>query len=200
MARINDFFLALDDAWKPVGREPIPLEIIGSAAIMLQCDGYDRGTKDSDVLESRESRPEVDAQLKELAGDRDKPLFKQNRFYIDIVRRGIPFLPAKPVFNTVPGLTLKNFVVTALHPSDIVVSKLKLYRPEDSDDIRALADRGLLDHGLIVKRFLLAAERFALDARAEDVPRYLKNLRRVERDILAVEPAAIELPPECSAG
>ncbi|UPT74162.1 MAG: hypothetical protein M0D55_20505 [Elusimicrobiota bacterium] len=197
MARINDFFHALDGLWKPVGREPIPLEIIGSAAIMLQCDGYDRGTKDSDVLESRESRPEVDLQLRELAGDREKPLFKQNRFFIDIVQRGIPFLPTAPVFNAVPGLTLKNFVVTALHPADIAVSKLKLYRPEDSDDIRALADRGLLEHGLLVKRFLLAAERFSVDARAEDVPGYLKNLRKVERDILAVEPAALDLPPQC---
>lgn len=196
MARINGFFRSLDSAWKPVGLEPIPLEVIGSAAIMLQCD-YERGTKDSDILESRPSRPEVDRRLNELAGSRETPLFKRHRIYIDIVQRGIPFLPAQPAFNTVPGLKLKNFTVAALHPADIAVSKLKIFRPEDADDIRALADRGLLDHGLLVERFMLAAERFSIDSRAGDVPGYLKNLRKVERDVLAVEPAAIELPPEC---
>lgn len=36
-----------------------------------------------------------------------------------------------------------------------------------------------------------------IDARAPDVPRYLKNLHKVERDILGVTPSDIELPPEC---
>lgn len=196
MARIKDFFHSLDSAWDPVGAEPIPLEVIGSAAIMLQCD-YERGTKDSDILESRESRPEIDTQLTVLAGGRETVLFKQHRIYIDIVKRGIPFLPAKPAFNAVPGLKLKNFTIAVLDPADIAVSKVKIFRPEDADDIRALADRGLLDHRRLLERFRLAAERYSIDSRAECVPGYLKNFRRVERDILGVEAAEVKLPPEC---
>jgi hypothetical protein len=36
---------------------------------------------------------------------------------------------------------------------------------------------------------------FSMDARAEDLPRYVKNLHTVERDFFGVEESEIELPP-----
>ena len=80
---------------------------------------------------------------------------------------------------------------------DVALSKLKRYSSDDANDIRAMADLNLLDHARLVARFAAAADRFSIDARAPDVPRYLKNLHKVERDILGVPPSEIELPPEC---
>jgi transcriptional regulator with XRE-family HTH domain len=48
---VHDFFRDLDAAWPASSEPPIHLRIIGSTALMLLTD-YDRGTKDSDVLES----------------------------------------------------------------------------------------------------------------------------------------------------
>ena len=81
--------------------------------------------------------------------------------------------------------------------NDVVLSKLLRYSPDDANDIRAMADKELINHAGLVTRFKLAAERYALDARATEVPGYLKNLHTVERDILALPLSDIELPPEC---
>jgi hypothetical protein len=48
---IHDFFEELDAERCKLGGGAIELDIIGASALALQT-GYDRGTKDSDVLES----------------------------------------------------------------------------------------------------------------------------------------------------
>lgn len=63
---IREFLAAVDARWQAVGTEPITLQLIGSAALMLQCD-YDRGTKDGDILESKILPPGAKAQLLALA-------------------------------------------------------------------------------------------------------------------------------------
>ncbi|MBI5211633.1 MAG: hypothetical protein HY927_16815 [Elusimicrobia bacterium] len=194
MALIREFLTAIDERWSPLGSEPISLQIIGSTALMLQTD-YNRGTKDSDVLESS-ADPTIKDRLIAIAG-KETELARQSRVYIDVVNRAILFLPQQPVFHPVPNFVLRNFRVEALDVVDVVLSKLKRYKPDDINDISAMADKGLLDHGTLVARFKAAADWFSLDARAPDVPRYLENLRSVERNILDVPPSEIELPPEC---
>ena len=81
--------------------------------------------------------------------------------------------------------------------NDVVLSKLKRYNRDDVNDIRAMAEKMLLDHKRLITHFEAAADWFSLNARAADVPRYLKNLHTVERDILDLPPSPIELPPEC---
>ena len=51
MPLINDFFIDIDRHWGASTEGKIPLRIIGSSALMLQTN-YERGTKDSDVLET----------------------------------------------------------------------------------------------------------------------------------------------------
>lgn len=194
MALIKEFLKGIDARWKPLGSEPVLLQVIGSAALMLQTD-YERGTKDGDVLESRDDAPEIKRQLLRIAG-KGTNLHKQLRVYIDVVNRAILFLPQRPLFHPV-DLRLKHFKVEVLDVGDVILSKLKRYNGDDANDIRAMADRGLLDHPRLIARFKEAADWFSLDARAPDVPRYLKNLRTVERDILGAPPSEIELPPEC---
>lgn len=195
VAQFKELLTEIDARWKPVGAEPITLQVIGSAALMLQAD-YERGTKDGDVLESRDGPPAVKEQLLALAGKGTK-MHEQFRLYIDVVQRAILFLPQGPVFHPVKDLVLENFRVEVLDIVDVALSKLKRYSSDDANDIRAMADLNLLDHARLVARFAAAADRFSIDARAPDVPRYLKNLHKVERDILGVPPSEIELPPEC---
>ena len=192
MARIRQFLAELDARWKPVGAEPFTLQIIGSAALMLQCD-YDRGTKDGDILESKDLSPAVKSQLLFLA-EKGSGLHKELRIHVDIVRSAILFLPQKPEFHPVPDLRLKNFSIEALDPVDVALSKLKRFSQSDRNDIRALADRGRLDQKRLLARFEAAIDMFSTDARADEFPLYIKNLHFVEREILGVEPSPVELP------
>lgn len=191
MAPIRDFLRDLDSAWNPVGGEPHLLQIVGSAALMLQVE-YERGTKDGDVLE-HDSSPAAMKQLAAL-GEKGGELHKRHRIYVDLVKRGIMFLPQKAVFHPISGLRLKNFTVEALDPVDVAVSKLKRYNGDDANDIRALVRLGHVDHARLVSRFESARDWIELDTKIEDFPRYLGNLRKVERDILGVEPAGIDPP------
>lgn len=195
MALIREFLAEIDAKWKPIGGEPLTLQLIGSGALMLQCD-YERGTKDGDVLESKDGPPALKAQLLALAG-KESDIHKQFRIYIDVVNRAILFLPQQAVFHPLPGIALKSFKIEVLDVVDVVLSKLKRYNSDDKNDIRAMAENKLLNHKRLVSRFEAAADWFSMDARAADVPRYLKNLHAVERDILGIPPSDIELPPEC---
>ncbi len=53
MKVVEEFFRELDHEWEPGQEGKITLLIIGSGALFLQTD-YERGTKDSDVLETPE--------------------------------------------------------------------------------------------------------------------------------------------------
>jgi hypothetical protein len=189
---IHNLLAEIDVQWKPLGGEPIRLRLIGSAALMLQTD-YERGTKDADILEADELTPAVRAQLLALAGPKSV-LYGKYRMYIEVVLKAILFWPQSPSFHPIPVLTLKNFTVEVLDPTDIVVSKLKRLNQNDIDDIRAMAGKNLLDHKKLVSRFESAVDRFSADARAEDLPAYIRNLNRIERDFLGVPESRIELP------
>ncbi len=192
MKLIHSFLAEIDEKWKPLGGEPIRLRIIGSAALMLQTD-YERGTKDGDILEAEEITHAVREQLLALAGPKS-PLFEKYRMYVEVVLRAILFWPRGPVFHPVKELSLKNFTVEVLDVTDIVVSKIKRLNQNDVDDIKAMAEMNLLDHKKLVSRFKSAVDRFSTDARAEDLPKYIKNLNRIERDFLGVPESKIELP------
>jgi hypothetical protein len=93
--------------------------------------------------------------------------------------------------------TLEAIKIEALDINDVILSKLKRFNGDDANDIRAMAEKKLLNHDLLIERFKAAADWFSLDARASDVPKHLNKLRTVERDILGLTPTNIELPPEC---
>lgn len=192
MNLIKRFLAEIDARWTPIGVEPIPLQLIGSAALMLQTD-YERGTKDGDVLESRNGPAAIKEQLLAPAG-KETALHKEFRVYIDVVTRAILFLPQKPVFHAVPHLRLKNFKVEVLDITDVILSKLKRMNKDDANDISAMVEKGLIDPKHLAKRFEAAVDWFALDARVAELPRYLKNLHRVETDVFGVPPSKIDLP------
>lgn len=191
---IDKFFKELDSEWKPQGGEPILLRMIGSTSLFLQTE-YVRGTKDTDILELENLTPIIKEELLNLSG-KESRMCEKYKFYLDIVARGLPFLPQKPLYHPIRplNLALKNFRIEALDIVDVVVSKLKTFRPRDRDDIIAMIDLDLLPHAKLIDRFKSAMARWELDARAEDLPKYISNLNEIERDFLNVTESQFELP------
>jgi hypothetical protein len=185
-------FRDLDDRWQPRELQPIPLRVIGCSALTLQVD-YDRGTKDGDVLETKELTPAICARLLALAG-RGSVLHDKHRMYIEIVGNGIPFLPQAPVWHRAAIDALASFDVLVLDVVDVVVSKLKRLSHDDLADIDAMVGRGLVPHASLLDRFRAVVDYMAYDARAADLPAYVANLHQVERDILVVPESEIDLP------
>lgn len=77
---------------------------------------------------------------------------------------------------------------------DVVVSKLKRFHSNDRKDIEAMIRRGLVPHARLIERFRGAVDEFIGDARAADLPRYIENFHRVERDMLMMPETEIEVP------
>ncbi len=194
MQIISDFFIEIDRSWAWPQPDRIPLQVIGSSALLLQTD-YQRGTSDGDVLESREVTPETKARLLELAG-KGTVLHKRRTLYLQFVVSGLPLLPHVPLFHKLDALnaSLRHFEIHVLDVVDVVVSKLRPFRSSDQGDIQAMVECGLVPHDRLVARFRDAVDEYAGGAGADDIPKYVRNLHRVERDLLNVTETEIELP------
>jgi hypothetical protein len=90
--------------------------------------------------------------------------------------------------------TLRRLEIVALDVVDVVVTKLKRFNANDQSDVDAMIARDLVTHDALIERFKAAVDEFSGDARAEDLPKYVANLHRVERDMLGVDETEIELP------
>jgi hypothetical protein len=193
---IRDFFVEIDQSWlqQQADTRKVRLSIIGCGALMLQAS-YERGTKDSDVFETVDLTGEVKERLRALAGP-GTALHARRNLYIDIVSNGIPFLPRGPIWHPTPEINgaLDHFELRVLDVVDVVVSKLKRFNANDQSDIDAMIERDLVPHARLIARFRSAVDEFNGDARAEDLPKYVANLHRVERDMLLVPETEIELP------
>jgi hypothetical protein len=180
---IRAFLRAVDASWKWPRETTIPLRIIGAGALLLQTE-YDRGTKDSDVLESDSIEPETQARLLRLA-NRESAIYRRQKMFIEFVPRGLPFLPQAPVWREPVDLNegLRHFHVEALDVVDVVVSKLARFLPEDGSDIGAMVDKGLVPHAAFLARF-----RSAMDAHSSDerLLVFAQRFNRIERDAFGV--------------
>lgn len=90
------------------------------------------------------------------------------------------------------ALMLQTDYVRGTNDGD--VSKLKRFHANDQSDVKAMIDRELVPHDQLVTRFRDAVDAFSGDARAEELPRYVRNLHRVERDMFGVAESEIEPP------
>lgn len=184
----------IDGAWSPLPTARLTLRIIGSTALFLQTD-YRRGTKDSDVLETAELSAALQGRLIALAG-KGTLMHHRHGLYIEVVRSAFPFLAVEPVWRPVLGLSsgLRHLDIEVLDVLDVVVAKLARLHGSDRDDIAAMVDRGLVGHDALLSRFRSAVERIWHDARADDLPRFVRALHWVERDLLDEPQTCIELP------
>lgn len=191
MTLVERFLVAVAEEWDRPTRPT--LRIIGSTALFLRTD-YHRGTRDSDVLSTAELDAETERRLMEIGGSGSK-LARRHRLHLQIVRNGIPFLPHAPRWHALelPGQP-NTMAFEVLDVTDVVVSQLKRFHADDRSDIAAMIERGLVAHDDVVQRFRSAVEDALLGAYAEELPRYVRNLHEVERDMFAVEETEIELP------
>ncbi len=194
MPLVDDFFRDIDGRWGTPAAAKIRLRIIGSSALMLQTD-YERGTKDSDVLETNDLTAGIKKRLLDLAGA-GTPLHERHRIYIEFVSSGLPFLPQVALYHRVVPLNapLRHFDLEVLDVVDVVVAKLKRFHAGDRDDVDAMVKKGLVPHQQLVSRFRDAVDYYSCDARVADLPRYVSNLHVVERDFLGEAETDIELP------
>ena len=151
--------------------------------------------KDSDIFETTDLTAEDQQRLRELAGV-GTALYERRNLCIDIVRNGVPFLPHVPVWHALPEINgeLEHLEIAVLDVVDVVVSKLKPFRPNDQSDIDAMIERDLVPHARLIERFRSAVDMFIGDAREVELPRYIANLHQVERDMFLVPETEIELP------
>lgn len=194
MSAVEAFLRAVDRAWRSPANARTRLRIIGSTALMLQAD-YTRGTKDSDVLETDALSKPTQESLLQIAGP-GSVLHQRHKLYLDIVQNGLPFLPQTPSFHLLPELngSLRQIEIEVLDIVDVVVSKLKRFSVHDQSDIAAMVDMGLVEHSRLIARLRSAVEVYSMDARGDDLPKYVRNLHRIERDLFGVPEADIELP------
>jgi hypothetical protein len=89
---------------------------------------------------------------------------------------------------------LAHFRIEVLTVVDVVVSKIKRLHGNDLRDIEAMIDLDLVPHAVLIERFRSAVDSFLLDARAEDLPKCVENLHRVERDLFGTSETEIDLP------
>lgn len=194
MPLLSAYFAEPDRAWSETAGPRIALHLIGSTALMLQTN-YRRGTKDGDVLQTAALTPAIQRDLLRLAGPASA-LRSRHRLYLEIVPGGLPFLPQQPRWHDVEfaDVTLHHVQLRALDVVDVVVSKLLRMHANDLADIDAMIKLGRVPHASLLDRFRAAVDMFAYDARGPDLPRYIANLHRVERDMLGVDESEITLP------
>ena len=192
------FLLDVDAHW-PLTAPRIPLKVFGSTALMLQTT-YVRGTKDSDMLGVDPILGTMAEDLLRLAG-KDSTLHRKHQIYLDVVSAGVPFFPHPTHWLPATDLNarLRSFEVQLLDITDVVVSKLKRFSDSDRNDIKAMIDRELIDHALLVERFLSAADVFSMGSQAVHVIHCAKNLNWVEREYLGDPETEYELPPWADA-
>lgn len=172
---------------------PVTLHLIGATALALTV-GHDRGTRDADVLTMIDLGPDAQAHLLTLAGPGTR-LAQRWKMHVELVPNGVPFLPRPTAWCDVALPDAPATVrVRALDVVDVAVSKLKRFHANDQADVDAMIRAGHIAHEALVERFLSAVDGLLGDAREQDLPRYVRNLHTVERDMLGVDETEVELP------
>ena len=64
-----------------------------------------------------------------------------------------------------------------LDAHDVVVSKLKRFSALDADDIRAVCELEQIDPQKLTNRFQSAVDSYQMDARSEDIPKYIETIK-----------------------
>ena len=189
IALLEDIDHALSERF---GKTSLPLRIIGRAA--LEMAGLpERGTKDVDALEESlrvdtltdEQLQDIESFLKDEFG-KGSPGAIRHGLYLDLVEKGIAWLPQHPRFIDEKKLT--SITVSRLHPVDVCVSKtFSAFKPgagrgRDNADIIEAIDAGLVDVVEYVK--LMRESMLFHDMQSGVETIYPKIIDFVEKDII----------------
>lgn len=137
---------------------------------------------------------EIESALLGLAG-KGTAVHRRHRMYLEFLGAAFPFLPLEPLWHGVVfGMAHRHFRLEVLDVVDVVIAKLARFHKTDRDDIAAMAERELIEPGRFAERFQSAVEQWSHDARADDLPRIVRNFHQVQSDDLFVWPSRVELP------
>lgn len=194
MSQVEDFFRDLDRSWPLPAGAPVTLRLLGSTALILQTN-FQRGTKDGDILETDQITVEIESALLGFAG-KGTSIHRRHRMYLEFLGAAFPFLPLEPLWHGVvpSGMDYRHFRLEVLDVVDVVIAKLARFHKTDRDDIAAMAERDLIEPGRFADRFQSAVQGWWHDARADDLPKIVRNFHQVQSDELFVWPSRVELP------
>jgi hypothetical protein len=122
--------------------EYLDLYHIGRSALVLHY-GVKLSTRDFDFIQMRESRLEANA-LESFG--KDTLNAERLGLYLDAVPQGLPPVPQR--FRKRCQRVAGNWKVLRLwrlEPHDFAATKLRIFRPQDRQDLRFLCDQGLLN-------------------------------------------------------
>ncbi len=175
--QFSNFLRDVDRRW---GGPKATLHLFGSTALFLQTQ-YERGTKDGDVLRTRDlDESGHTKRLQDIAGP-DSALYQKHRMYLDLVSRNIPMLPPEPLWHDYGIEGLEHLEVRVLDIADVCVSKLKRWKADDRDDVEAMIDLGHFQHARVVERL-----RDIIEAYWHEYPdhlgRMVERFSELERD------------------
>ena len=69
----------------------------------------------------------------------------------------------------------QTFYLRALDLIDVLVSELERFRPQDHRDLTFLVANDFVSHKNLLARFRMVLDYYAMDARAEELARFVKN-------------------------
>jgi len=189
----SEFFQEVDELlFKKYDGSPLPFCLIGRTALDL-AGLAQRGTKDLDVLaeklevsvSSHEKFIEIEKMLKKEFG-RGSAGATKHGFYIDLVEKGVPWLPPNPQF--IKYKKYRKLEVDRLSPVDVCVSKTfsnfkrAAGRANDKSDIVDAIEERLFDAEAYVRR---VDESFSLyEAHAEAPEVFPRVVRFIEEEII----------------
>jgi hypothetical protein len=135
------FFQELDAAMVPVANgQRLDLYHLGRSALVMRFQAT-FSTKDIDVVQLRTP---LEAKAHELFGQGSAKA-KELGLYLDLVHEGLPPLPAwyQSRSKEVPG-NWQVIRLWELEDHDLAATKLRVFRPQDRQDLRFLCDLGYL--------------------------------------------------------
>ena len=189
---MNEYFKLFEDIDRAINKRfsapLLPFRIIGRAALEL-AGLSSRGTKDVDALEealkvgtlSDKGTSEIEGFLKSEFG-KGSPGDRRHGLYLDLVGKGVAWLPGKPRFIDVNSYG--SIEISRLHPADVCVSKtfsnFKRERGRGSDrtDIIEALEGSLFEAAEYVNRLDESFSLYEMHAEAPDIfPRILKFIK-----------------------
>lgn len=135
------FFQAIDDALIPFANgQRLDLYHLGRSALVWRYQAT-FSTKDIDVVQMRTP---LEEKAHELFGEGSAKA-KELNLYLDLVPDGLPPMPGwfRTRSTEVPG-NWKIIRLWELEEHDLAVTKLRVFRPQDRQDLRFLCDQGVL--------------------------------------------------------
>jgi hypothetical protein len=158
---IRDPWLALLRDVDAAISQTIDLHCAGGFAFGVLAD-WPRPTGDIDVIGILPTAAEEE--LLRVAG-RGAPLARKHKVHVQIVTvTAPPFEYRDRLIDATPA-RFRNLTIRLLEPHDLALTKLDRNSPKDREDVRFMAERGLIESAVLKERYAKELKPYALNQR-----------------------------------